>query len=305
MDAGREPPRIAGPVAQPKKPRVMPPPGAWDLHAHVFGPADKFPYAPGRGYTPPDAPVEKYLALLDRLGCARGLVVQGNAHGYDNRVVLDAITRFPQRLRGVAITDARVKPEMLREWHRLGMRGLRFHLLPEDPGYVRGVGLKVFEVFRKTMAELGWVMQLFCDHRVMQDVAPTLRAVSREMPVIVDHMLMVPAGKGVNEPNFQALAEAGRRGPCACESFRRLPAFGPVSRLSRREAVSRRAAARQSGAADVGYRLAAPVGLGRGDAGRRTFAGLVHGLDTRRSGAAEDFGGDADQTVRKLSRLGP
>ena len=30
-------------------------------------------------------------------------------------------------------------------------------------------------------------------------------AVSREMPVIVDHMLMVPAGKGVNEPNFQAL----------------------------------------------------------------------------------------------------
>ena len=55
------------------------------------------------------------------------------------------------------------------------------------------------------MAELGWVMQLFCDHRVMQDVAPTLRAVSREMPVIVDHMLMVPAGKGVNEPNFHAL----------------------------------------------------------------------------------------------------
>ena len=25
------------------------------------------------------------------------------------------------------------------------------------------------------------------------------------MPVIVDHMLMVPAGKGVNEPNFHAL----------------------------------------------------------------------------------------------------
>src|SRR6478736_1900807 len=188
MNAEREPPPIAGPVAQPKTPRVMPPPGAWDSHAHVFGPADKFPYAPGRGYTPPDAPV-----------------VQGNAHGYDNRVVLDAITRFPQRLRGIAITDARVKPETLREWHRLGMRGLRFHLLPEDPGYVRGVGLDVFEVFRKTMAELGWVMQLFCDHRVMHDVAPTLRAVSREMPVIVDHMLMVPAGKGVNEPNFQAL----------------------------------------------------------------------------------------------------
>ena len=47
------------------------------------------------------------------------------------------------------------------------------------------------------MAELGWVMQLFCDHRVMQDVAPTLRAVSHEMPVIVDHMKALRSKKKV------------------------------------------------------------------------------------------------------------
>jgi len=39
--------------------------------------------------------------------------------------------RYPQRLRGVAITDLRIKPETLREWHRLGMRGLRFHFFAE------------------------------------------------------------------------------------------------------------------------------------------------------------------------------
>jgi hypothetical protein len=38
--------------------------GAWDTHAHIFGPSDKFPYQPGRGYTPPDAPVERFIALL-------------------------------------------------------------------------------------------------------------------------------------------------------------------------------------------------------------------------------------------------
>ncbi len=205
MDMDKDIPSIAGPMAHPKKPRTIPPPGAWDTHAHIFGPTDKFPYAPGRGYTPPDAPIEKFIALLDRLGCARGLIVQGNAHGYDNRVLLDALERYPQRLRGIAITDARVAPAELREWHKLGMRGLRFHLLRQKPGYVRGAGLDVFEVFRKTMADLGWAMQLFCDHSVMQDMAPTLRDISREMPVIVDHMLMVPAELGVNEPNFQAL----------------------------------------------------------------------------------------------------
>src|SRR4029077_20994469 len=136
-------PRIAGPVAQPKAPREKPPAGAWDTHAHIFGPSDKFPYTPGRGYTPPDAPVEKFIALNDRLGCARGLIVQGNAHGYDNRVLLDALARYPQRLRGVAITDTRIAPATLRDWHKIGMRGLRFHLFPQKPSYVRGVGLEV------------------------------------------------------------------------------------------------------------------------------------------------------------------
>jgi predicted TIM-barrel fold metal-dependent hydrolase len=201
----QEPPRIAGPVAQPKAPRAKPPPGAWDTHAHVFGPAGKFPYAPGRGYTPPDAPAENFVALLDHLGCARGLVVQGNAHGYDNRVVLDALARYPQRLRGVAITDTRIAPATLRDWHALGMRGLRFHLLQQKPGYVRGVGLDVFDVFRKTMAELGWVMQIFCDGQVLHDMVPKLREIARDLPVIVDHYGMVDAARGVNEPNFQAL----------------------------------------------------------------------------------------------------
>lgn len=205
MNTTQDPPRIAGPVAQPKRPTRLPPPGAWDCHAHVFGPPDKFPYAEGRGYSPPDAPVENFLALLDHNGCTHGLVVQGNAHGYDNCVVLDAISRFPRRLRGIAITDTRIQPTTLRDWHKLGMRGLRFHLMAEVPGYVRGVGLDVFQVFRKTMAELGWVMQIFCDGRVLADTAPTLREIACEMPVIVDHYGMVAASGGVNEPNFQAL----------------------------------------------------------------------------------------------------
>ena len=203
MDLADEPPRIAGPVPQPKRPRRLPPPGAWDSHFHIFGPSDTFPYQPGRAYTPPDAPVERLIGLLDRLGFTNGLVVQGNAHVYDNRVVLDALERFPQRLRGVAITDTRIKSEVLRDWHQRGMRGLRFHLFP--PGVRRGVGLDVFEVFRKTMADLGWVAQFFCDHRLLAPSAAAFKAISRDMPVIVDHLGMVPAERGVNDENFQAL----------------------------------------------------------------------------------------------------
>jgi 2-pyrone-4,6-dicarboxylate lactonase len=207
MEVTKDPPLIAGPVPHPKKPHIPPPPGAWDAHAHIFGPPDKFPYTAGRGYTPPDAPVESYIALLDHLGFTRGLIVQGNAHGFDNRVVLDALARYPQRFRGIGITDTRIKPEVLRDWHALGMRGLRFHLFTDEgrPGYVRGVGLDVLEVFRPVMRELGWAMQAFCDWRLMRDIAPVLRDVSREMPVIVDHMLNIPTERGVEDENFQAL----------------------------------------------------------------------------------------------------
>ena len=57
----------------------------------MFGPSDRFPYAEGRGYTPPDAPIDTYLRLLDTLGMDRGVIVHGSAHGTDNRVTLAGI----------------------------------------------------------------------------------------------------------------------------------------------------------------------------------------------------------------------
>jgi hypothetical protein len=43
-------------------------------------------------------------------------------------------------------------------------------------------------VFRAAMRELGWVMQVFCEWRLMEDLAATFRDIAREMPVIVDHV---------------------------------------------------------------------------------------------------------------------
>jgi hypothetical protein len=207
------------------------------------------------------------------------VLVQGNAHGFDSRVLLDALDRYPKRLRGVAITDTRVAPATLRDWHRLGMRGLRFHLFSDAgrPGYVRGVGLDVFEVFRAAMCDLGWVMQVFCDWRLMGEMAARLRDISKEMPVIVDHMLNIPAARGLEDPNFQALLRLVRDGHAYVK-------VSAAYRLSDRfpdypDAVPRRAAARQSGAADVGHRLAASVDSGRDHARRRAFARLVSRVD--------------------------
>jgi len=156
MDAPCPPPR------EPSRPIVRTPPNACDTHCHVFGPAARFPYAGDRSYTPPDAPLAKYLNLLDTLGFDRGALVQGSAHGHDNSAMLDALAREPGRLRGVAVADAATPAAELRRWHGLGVRGLRFnHFFRGGQLHYRGgVPLDAARTLAPIMQELGWHLQL-------------------------------------------------------------------------------------------------------------------------------------------------
>jgi len=130
---------------------------ACDCHCHVFGPAARFPYAEPRSYTPEDAPIEAYLALLDRLGCERGVLVQPSAYGRDNAAMLDALAREPRRLRGVAVGGAELSRATLNAWHKLGVRGLRANEFRRDgkPYYQNGVRLSDIAPLYPAIAELG------------------------------------------------------------------------------------------------------------------------------------------------------
>src|SRR4029079_368494 len=94
-------------------------------HAHVFGPATRFPFAAERDWTPPDSPVEQYAAMLDRLGLARGVIVHSSSHGTDNRVTLDALAALRGRCRGIALVRADVADRELQALDAGGMRGIR------------------------------------------------------------------------------------------------------------------------------------------------------------------------------------
>src|SRR6516225_5090560 len=94
-----------GPDVHIKVPRFKMPALACDAHCHVFGPTAKFPFAPDRAYTPPDAPKERLAALHKVLGIERAVIVQASCHGTDNRAMLDAIATSDGRYRGIAIVD--------------------------------------------------------------------------------------------------------------------------------------------------------------------------------------------------------
>jgi 2-pyrone-4,6-dicarboxylate lactonase len=199
---------------EPTRPNTPPPPGACDTHAHVFGPAAQFPYADDRSYTPPDAPLQKYLTMLDTVGFARGVLVQGSAHGRDNAAMLDALARHPDRLRGVAVADADVSPAELRRWHAGGVRGLRFnHFFRGGALHYRGgVPLDAAKAHAPVMAELGWHLQLWIDVKDLPETIPTLKAIGR--PVVIDHMGRTDARAGTATPGFQSLLGLLSDGGC-------------------------------------------------------------------------------------------
>src|SRR5919106_4558732 len=107
----------------PSRPRFVPPPGAVDAHCHVFGPGDRFPYAPERKYTPCDASKEQLFALRDFLGFDKNVIVQATCHGTDNRALVDALRASNDRARGVATVDRRITDAELQDLHAAGVRG--------------------------------------------------------------------------------------------------------------------------------------------------------------------------------------
>jgi 2-pyrone-4,6-dicarboxylate lactonase len=202
------------PPREPTRPLVRPPPNACDTHCHVFGPAPRFPYAGDRSYTPPDAPLAKYLSMLGTLGFDRGALVQGSAHGRDNSAMLDALEREPKRLRGVAVADAATPPAELRRWHALGVRGLRFNHFFRDGQlhYRGGVPLAAARTLSPIMQELGWHLQLWIDVKDLPDTIPVLRQIG--LPIVIDHMGRTDARAGTAAPGFQSLVRLLGEGGC-------------------------------------------------------------------------------------------
>jgi predicted TIM-barrel fold metal-dependent hydrolase len=180
----------------------------------VFGPGDRFPYAEDRSYTPPDAPLAKYLAMLDTVGFARGVLVQGSAHGRDNSAMLDALAHEPRRLRGVAVAGAEVAASQLHRWHDLGVRGLRFnHFFRGGQLHYRGgVPLEDASALAPILRALGWHIQLWIDIKDLPATLPALRALG--LPFVIDHMGRSDASAGTNTEGFQCLLRLVGDGDC-------------------------------------------------------------------------------------------
>ena len=116
----------------PSKPTYVPPLGAVDAHCHVFGPAEQFPYAPERKYTPCDAPKANLFELRGHLGFARNcpvLLLDGRQDRWSPAAQHEAMAEDIADASLVVIENAGhfapieqtgVVAKAIRDWHEAG-----------------------------------------------------------------------------------------------------------------------------------------------------------------------------------------
>jgi 2-pyrone-4,6-dicarboxylate lactonase len=199
----------AGFLSHRRKPRFKLPPGACDAHCHVFGPGDKFPYAPGRRYTPDDAPKEMLRALHDHLGVERAVIVQASCHGSDNAAMLDCIASDPKRYRGVAIVNDTFSDADFDALDAGGVRGVRFNFVKHLGG---APDMGVFNRVIDRVKGRGWHVVLHLDAPDIVPLSPMIRELP--LPFVIDHMGRVPGKDGVDQPPLKALLELAKLPNC-------------------------------------------------------------------------------------------
>ena len=178
---------------------IMPPLAA-DCHMHVFGPFARFPLAPERAYNVAEAPLAAHERMKRTVGLERTVLVQASGHGFDNRAMLAALEELGPRGRAVAVLSADTPRPELDRLHALGVRGVRLNLVTLASRHAGDPADRV-RAYERMLAPLGWHLQVFGEN--FERLEPALARCT--VNVVIDHMGLPDAAKGLAQPSFQAV----------------------------------------------------------------------------------------------------
>ena len=214
---------------------------AWiDAHAHVF--VRSLPMAIDARYRPDyDASWQTLLALAEKNGVGRAVILQPSFFGFDNSYLFEALRAQQGRFRGVPWVSPSITVSA-DDWETLagiGVRGLRF------PIY--GLPTPDWSYYRDMLAEAlkrDWPIHLYVESKRLPEILPVLLDAGHK--VVIPHYGMFDRTLGpARDPGFKALidsASSGRVWVVMCGAYRvgperaraatpmLLDAFGP-SRL--------------------------------------------------------------------------
>lgn len=185
------------------------PADACDCHFHIFGDQRQFPFWIGRTYTPPLATVSDSLAVHKALQIDRLVAVNSLVYGTDNSCMLDALRRFGQRARGIALIDDTTSDAELDTLSTAGVRGVRLNFVSFGSPDATAMRQR-FLAAVKRIANRNWHVQIFTNLRGVEALAKDVT--DAPIPVVFDHFAGAKASLGVGQPGFDTLLDLVRTG---------------------------------------------------------------------------------------------
>lgn len=185
------------------------PAGACDCHTHIHGEPGKFPFFPGRVYTPEMALPEEMAALHKALHMQRVVIVTPSVYGTDNSATLYGMKARGADARGVAVIDDTTPESALDAMARAGVRGIRLNLATggsNDPAVSR----QRFQTAVERVKSRNWHVQMFTNLAMISAIKDLVAA--SPVPVVFDHFGGARAELGVQQPGFAELVELVRSG---------------------------------------------------------------------------------------------
>lgn len=152
---------------------------SWDSHMHVTDPS--YPEAPTAEYTPGLHNLSNALSFESTIGIHNIVLIQPSIYGNDNTLLLRALKKLGSHHgRGVVGFDTyNTSLETLREWHELGVRGVRLNLKSNDVKLTEAELQEQVVRYAKAIKPLGWVLELYLG---MEDI-PKLEPIAAQLGV--------------------------------------------------------------------------------------------------------------------------
>jgi predicted TIM-barrel fold metal-dependent hydrolase len=186
---------------------------ACDAHMHVFGPEDRYPSVPDALYSLPQGNMEQYLALADRLGIERIVLVQPSYYGTDNSCLLDSLGRLGARARGVVFLPEEADAALLADLHGRGVRGVRLNLFKAQEA---GDSLQVMWARISRVAAqaryLDWHLELYAPGGIVSALLERLGRL--DVDYSINHLGYMTAAEGLDKADFERFVDHSRHERC-------------------------------------------------------------------------------------------
>lgn len=180
-----------------RAPDLKPPKDACDCHMHVYD--SRYPVAPEAALRPPDASIDQYRLLQERIGTSRAVIVTPSTYGTDNSCMLEALKRLGPAARGIAVVHPRVTDGELERLDSLGVRGIRFNLARSGGA----TAIDMIEPLACRIHDLGWHIQLLMPPDQLTEADTVLRRLPT--PIVFDHFGRLPVAAGPAHPGFRVI----------------------------------------------------------------------------------------------------